>query len=269
MREMARRAKTPGWLSAAREANRASSDWLSRALGRAGALAPEELESAIASGRVRVNARVTTQPFTPVTSSSRVTVDGAPVSLERRTRVLMLHKPAGVVAEGGKDLRPRVLDVLKPLLDAEQRRYFWHAVGRLDVDTTGLLLFTNDERFVQHATSPDTHLPKRYLATVSQNATQAQLEPLREGITLDDGPARPAEAKLREKGLVELTLTEGRNHQAKRMLAAVGLPVLKLHREAVGQIRVDVEEGAMRELTPDEISDGLAFSPTSESGTAR
>lgn len=257
---VARRARTPKWLAAARESGRTGADWLSRALGRAGAVPPEEVESAIASGRVRVDGRVATKPFTPVTESSKVTVDGVPVSMARVTRVLMLHKPAGVLAEGsGRDTRPTVLDVLQPLLPQTLRGFTWLAVGRLDVDTTGLLLFTNDERFVAHATSPQTHLPKRYVASVSEKASEEQLEPLRRGVTLDDGPARPAAARLRSPGVVELTLTEGRNHQVKRMLAAVGLPVLKLHREAVGSLVCDVDEGATREVSEVEIRDALSF----------
>src|SRR5262249_38600403 len=152
------------------------------------------------------------------------------------------------VVSAGRDRRGTVFDVLLPQLTEEQARYGWHAVGRLDVDTTGLLLFTNDERFVAHATSPETHPPKRYLATVHEKVTGAMLEPRRQGVTRDDGPARPASARVREKGLVELTLTEGRNHQVKRMLAAVGLPVLALHREAVGALALDVPEGCYREL---------------------
>jgi 23S rRNA pseudouridine2605 synthase/16S rRNA pseudouridine516 synthase len=257
---MPRRVKTPRWLSAAREANRAGADWLKRALGRAGALSPKELDAAIAGGRVRVDGKVVTKPFAPVTPLSRVTVDGSPVSLQTKTRVLMLHKSAGVVAEGGsRDTRPTVFDVLRPLLDDEHQRFTWHAVGRLDVDTTGLLLFTNDERLVAHVTSPKTHLQKRYLATVNEKATEAQLEPLRQGVTLDDGLTRPAGARLRGPGLVELTLTEGRHHQVKRMLAYVKLPVLKLHREAVGTVVLDVGEGEVRELSEPEVREGLGF----------
>ena len=88
---------------------------------------------------------------------------------------------------------------------------------------------------------------------MNEKATDAQLEPLRQGITLDDGPARPAVAKLRSPGVVELTLTEGRNHQAKRMLALLGLPVLALHRDRVGTLQLDLEVGTMRELTADEV----------------
>jgi 23S rRNA pseudouridine2605 synthase/16S rRNA pseudouridine516 synthase len=255
---MPRRAKTPKWLSAAREANAAKTDWLARALGRAGALPPSELESAIAAGRVRVDGNVVDKPFAPVPEGARVTVDGKPVDISRRTRVLMLHKPAGVVS-AGRDRRGTVFDVLQGQLTGELARFSWHAVGRLDVDTTGLLLFTNDERFVAHATSPATHLPKRYLARVHEKATDAMLEPLRKGITLDDGPALPAQARVREKGLVELTLTEGRHHQVKRMLAAVGLPVLQLHREAVGRLLLDVPVGGFREVGEEEIRDALQY----------
>jgi 23S rRNA pseudouridine2605 synthase/16S rRNA pseudouridine516 synthase len=253
-----RRAKTPKWLSAAREANAAKGDWLARALGRAGALPPAEVEAAIAAGRVRINGKVVNKPFAPVPEGAQVSVDGKAVDVRRRTRVLMLHKPAGVVS-AGRDKRGTVFDVLQGQLSEELARFTWHGVGRLDVDTTGLLLFTNDERFVAHATSPATHLPKRYLARVHEKATDAMLEPLRKGITLDDGPARPAQARVREKGLVELTLTEGRHHQVKRMLAAVGLPVLQLHREAVGSLVLDVPLGTYRELREEELRVALQY----------
>ena len=258
---MARQAKTPKWLEAARVGGSAKADWLSRSLGRAGALPLPEAEAAIKAGRVRIAGKVVTQPLTPVTEATKVTLDGKAIDLKRQTRVVMLHKPAGVVTAGfdqhGKG--DTVFDVFQRALPAELRPYQWHAVGRLDRDTTGLLLFTNDERVAQHATAPSTHLPKRYLARVNEKATEKQLQPLRTGITIDDGPARPAHAKLREPGLVELTLTEGRFHQVKRMLAAVGLPVLSLHREAVGNLVVDIPVGEMRELTADEIEHSLGY----------
>ncbi len=255
---MPRPLKTPKWLEAARAANAAKGDWLARALGRAGVLNPDEINDAIAQGRVRIDGKLQNKPFAPVKNGARVTVDGQEVDLTRRTRVLMLHKPKGVVS-AGRDQRGTVFDVLNAALTPELARFNWHAVGRLDVDTTGLLLFTNDERLVGHATSPATHLPKRYLATVHAKATDAMLAPLREGVTLDDGPARPAQTKVRQSGLVELTLTEGRNHQVKRMLAAVGLPVLELHREAIGDVVLDVEVGQLRELSAEEIHAGLSY----------
>jgi pseudouridine synthase len=240
----------PKWLEAARTGNKAGGDWLARALGRVGALAPDEIDGALAAGRVRLDGKIARQPFMPVSEQSRVSVDGIEVDIRHRTRVLMLHKPAGVVT-AARD--PEGHGTVFDFIPAELQKVRWMAVGRLDRDTTGLLLFTNDERFVARATDPKTHVPKRYVAQVHSKATEAMLEPLRKGMTLDDGPARPALARVRDSGVVELTLTEGRHHQVKRMLAAVGLPVLKLHREAIGALLLDVDEGTTRELRDDEI----------------
>jgi 23S rRNA pseudouridine2605 synthase/16S rRNA pseudouridine516 synthase len=253
--------RPPRWLSAAKTQNRSPTggmDWLSRVLSRAGALPPPEVEAALAAGRVRVNSQVVRQPFAPVRKGDRIELDGRPVEVTPTRRVLMFHKPAGLVCAGHDPERiGTVFEALALCLPNALRGFGWHAVGRLDRNTTGLLLFTNDEKLVARLTSPEEHLPKRYLAKVSPKATDAQLEPLRQGITLDDGPARPALAELREPGLVALTLTEGRHHQVKRMLAAVGLPVLALHREAIGELLLDVPEGEVRELSEQEIAEGL------------
>jgi 23S rRNA pseudouridine2605 synthase/16S rRNA pseudouridine516 synthase len=145
------------------------------------------------------------------------------------------------------------------VLPPELRGYEWYAVGRLDRDTTGLLLFTNEERLVAHATSPETHVPKRYVAEVAGQPSEAALQKLREGLVLEDGPTRPAGARLLAPSRVELVLTEGRHHQVKRMLAAVGHPVRTLHREAVGEVSLDVPEGSYRFLTEIEVHEGLQF----------
>ncbi|MBK9071397.1 MAG: rRNA pseudouridine synthase [Myxococcales bacterium] len=151
--------------------------------------------------------------------------------------VLAMNKPAGVVCSrvdqhGGGT----VFEFLRPQLTPAQRRRTWHCVGRLDKQTTGLLLFTDEPAFVAHATQPETHLPKTYIADVGGDATQAKLEPLRNGITLHDGPCRPARVEALAARQVRITITEGRNHQVKHMLAAVKLPVLRLHREAIGSL---------------------------------
>src|SRR6185503_10215518 len=104
-----------------------------------------------------------------------------------------------------------------------------------------------------------SHLPKTYLAEVGSDASDRKLQPLREGIELDDGPARPAQARVIGPRTVELVLTEGRHHQVKRMLAAVGLPVTALCRKAVGTLQLDVKVGELRELTADEIDGALAY----------
>lgn len=258
------RNKPPKWLEAARARDSGEpGDWLSRALSRAGVLPLPQAEAAIREGRVRLDARVQREPLAPVTSTSRVEVDGQPVSLTWRTRVLMLHKPAGVVTHGrDPEGHGTVTDVLVAAMPNELQRFGWHTVGRLDRDTTGLLLFTNDEKFVQHATSPETHLAKRYVARVGVQVSDKKLEPLRVGVKIDDGElTRPAKAKPRGDDSVELTLFEGRFHQVKRMLNAVNLPTLALHREAVGKLELDVPERGCRELSDAEVREALGFEP--------
>jgi 23S rRNA pseudouridine2605 synthase/16S rRNA pseudouridine516 synthase len=187
-------------------------------------------------------------------------VDGQVRSLEAPLRVLMFHKPAGVIV-AGKDPEGvgTVFERLRSVLPAELQGFEWYAIGRLDRDTTGLLLFTNDERVVQHGTSPEKNLPKRYVADVAGRPSEEALSRLREGLVLEDGPTRPAGARLLAPGRVELVLTEGRHHQVKRMLAAVGHPVQALHREAVGSVVLDVPVGAWRRLSDTEVAEGLGF----------
>lgn len=244
-----------------RDDGKPSGDWVSRAMARAGVMPLREAEEAVRAGRVQLDERVVTEPLTPVADQSKLKLDGTRRSLAWHTRVLMLHKPAGVVTHGSDPQGiGTVFDVLAAALGpGPMERYGWHAVGRLDRDTTGLLLFTNDERFVAHATSPSTHLPKRYVAKVGAPVTEEKLEPLRRGIELDDGLTRPAKAKKRAADVVELVLTEGKFHQVKRMLGAVGLPTLELHREAVGELVLDVEVSTLRELTSDEITGPLGM----------
>ncbi|HYO53798.1 pseudouridine synthase [Archangium sp.] len=262
---MARKPRTPRWLEAARrreepvpEGSRA--DWLARALGRAGVMPRAEAEQAIREGRVEVDGRVERDPFAPVHAGSAVRVDGQPRALDARTRALMFHKPAGVVVHGSDpEGIGTVFERLRSVLPPELRGHEWYAVGRLDRDTTGLLLFTNEERLVAHATSPETHVPKRYVVEVAGTPSETVLQRLREGVVLEDGPTRPAGARLLAPSRVELVLTEGRHHQVKRMLAAVGHPVRTLHREAVGELSLDVPEGAYRLLTDAEVEQGLGF----------
>lgn len=237
-------------------------DWLSRVLARAGALPQKEAEEAIQAGRVSINGRTVRQPLAPVVPGAQVRLDGQPVALEPPIRVLAFHKPAELLTSTvGQHGVGTVYEVLLPQLPPELAGFTWHAVGRLDRGTTGLLLFTNDDKLVTHVTSPDTHLTKRYVATVFSEATEDKLEPLRQGVALEDGPARPAGVRLRDAHTVEVTVTEGRNHQVKRMLGAVGLPVRALHREAVGGVELDVPEGGFRLLTPSELAEGLQYTP--------
>jgi 23S rRNA pseudouridine2605 synthase/16S rRNA pseudouridine516 synthase len=225
-------------------------------------LAKAEAEQAIMAGRVSVNGKVVKQPLAPLPPGASVRVDGLPVSLEAPTRVLAFHKPAELLTSTVRQHRVgTVYEVLLPQLPPELAGYTWHAVGRLDRGTTGLLLFTNDDKLVAHVTSPETLLPKRYVATVFSEADEAKVEPLRQGVELEDGATRPAQVRVRDAHTVEVTVTEGRNHQVKRMLGAVGLPVRALHREAVGGVALDVPEGTFRLLTDKEVAEGLLYSP--------
>ena len=262
---MARRPKTPRWLQAARTRDEppvAKPDWLSRALARAGALPLKEAEAAINEGRVRVDGKKVLEPFSPLRPDSKVSLDGRSIDVVAATRVVLFHKPAGVVTS---DHDPKkvgtVFQRLGQVLPAELQNFGWHAVGRLDRDTTGLLLFTNDERFVAHATSPESRLEKRYVARVSGQVSEEKLAQLRVGLELDDGLTRPAGARLREDGRVELTLTEGKHHQVKRMLGALGMPVMALHREAIGTLILDVPEGECRLLSDEEVVTFLRYTP--------
>jgi 23S rRNA pseudouridine2605 synthase/16S rRNA pseudouridine516 synthase len=258
--------KAPRWLEAARVRDAGGAgDWLSRALARAGVMPLAEAEEAISHGRVKLDGREERQALAPVKPDSRVLVDGKDVSLSWRTRVLAFNKPAGVVTHGSDPQGiGTVFEALRSVLPPDLERYGWHAVGRLDRDTTGLLLFTNDEKFVAHATAPASHLPKRYVARVGAKVDETVIAPLRLGVQLDGGEkTRPAQARVRGEQEVELVLTEGKFHQVKRMLGVVGLPTLMLHREAVGALECDVALGQYRELSDDEVQEKLRFTPRS------
>ncbi len=255
-----RRAPPPNAPSRSRWEGKTKPDWLSRAIARAGVLPQDQAEVAIKAGRVSVNGRVVKMPLAPVPEDAVLRVDGHVVSREVETRVLAFHKPADLLTSTQRQHRVgTVYEVLLPQLPDELSGYTWHAVGRLDVDTTGLLLFTNDEQLLAHVTSPDTNLTKRYVATVVPTVEEEKVEPLRQGIELDDGMARPAKVTIRDSHTVEVTITEGRHHQVKRMLGAVGLPTRKLHREAIGGVELDVPEGTFRLLTDAEVAEGLRY----------
>lgn len=259
-----RRRKEPKWLQAAkaRDGVSDSGDFLSRALSRAGVLPPIEAERAIREGRVTVNGKVATVVVAPLEDGDRVELDGARVDVRPSTRVLAFHKPKGLVVDGrDREGIGTVFERLHALLPPELRGYGWLAVGRLDRDTTGLLFFTNDERFVAHATDPSTKLPKRYVATVSGKVSDAKLERLHSTIDLGDFESQPAKAERRGEKQVVLTLTEGKFHQVKRMLTAVGLATLELHREAVGEYVIDVPLDSLRALTDDEVTRLLGYHP--------
>jgi pseudouridine synthase len=221
-------------------------------LARAGVASRRGSDELIRAGRVRVNGEVAGLA-TFVEARDRVEVDGRPVAPEPLTYVL-LHKPTGVVTTARDPHgRPTVVGLV-----GHERRIV--PVGRLDADTTGALLLTNDGPLAHRLMHPRYEVDKVYEAQVEGSPGEEALRRLREGVELEDGRSAPAKARvLRRSGdtsLVELRLHEGRKHQVKRMLEAVGHPVRRLHRSVYAGLTVDgLAPGEWRELTPEEVAD--------------
>ena len=182
------------------------------------------------------------------------------------SRVLAYHKPAGLVVTHDDELgRETVYDRLVPKLPPALRRARWHAVGRLDKETTGLLLFTDDGAFVSFATQPSTAPPKTYEALVKGLLGEPELERLRAGVPLTGGlgTSAPCEARLLEHqkatSWITLTLREGKNREVRRMLLAIGSQVIRLARVAIGGLPLDLEEDRWRPVTPAELEGALGW----------
>jgi pseudouridine synthase len=221
-------------------------------LARAGVASRRRADELILDGRVRVNG----QPgelSTRVGSRDIVEVDGRRVEPQQLSYVL-LHKPTGVVTTARDPQgRPTVVD----LVEREARVV---PVGRLDADTTGALLLTNDGPLAHRLAHPRYGVEKAYEAEVAGVPDGRALQALRDGVELEDGRTAPARARLlrraRDSALLELTLHEGRKHQVKRMCEAVGHPVRRLHRVRYAGLGLDgLEPGEWRALSPDEVRD--------------
>jgi 23S rRNA pseudouridine2605 synthase len=215
-------------------------------LARAGIASRRRADELIKAGRVTVNGEPG-QLNTVVGAHDRVEVDGREVA-RQRLRYVLLHKPAGVVTTARDPQgRPTVVE----LVPGEPRVV---PVGRLDADTTGALLLTNDGQLAHRLAHPRYGVEKTYVAEVEGDPGEEALRRLREGVELDDGHTAPARARGLGPGRVELVLHEGRKHQVKRMLAAVGHPVVRLHRPAYAGLTLGgLEPGACRELEPSEV----------------
>ena len=215
-------------------------------LARAGVASRRGADELIKTGRVIVNGEPG-QLNTSVQSRDRVEVDGERVALQRLAYVL-LHKPAGVVTTARDPQgRPTVVG----LVPAEPRIV---PVGRLDADTTGALLLTNDGPLAHRLAHPRYGGEKVYEAEVEGEPDDEALEALRNGIELDDGATAPARVRRLGPNTIELALHEGRNRQVRRMLEAVGHPVARLHRSAYAGLTLEgLEPGRWRELEPSEV----------------
>jgi pseudouridine synthase len=227
---------------------------LERVLSKAGVGSRVEARSWIHAGRVKVNRRLIRNPDHWVDMErDRVQFDGKPLAPRERL-YLLLYKPTGYLTTY-KDPQGRatVYDLIADV------GTFLSPVGRLDLDTSGLLLMTNDNQFAERVTNPQSHVPKTYLVKASLLLSDTQLDRLRAGVELDDGPTRPAVVnRVRDSAKYthfEITLTEGRNRQVRRMVEALGARVLKLVRVRVGGIGIGkLPIGKWRLLTPSEVA---------------
>ena len=219
---------------------------LNRYLASAGVGSRRAVDELIRDARVTVNGTVA-ELGASVGEGDEVRVDGRTVSAERQAWVL-LHKPAGVITTANDPQgRPTVLDLVGSPL-----RLF--PVGRLDMDTTGALLLTNDGLLAHRLMHPRHEVDKVYVADVEGRPDATALERLRSGVELDDGPTAPAQVRELAPGRIELRIHEGRNRQVRRMCEAVGHPVVHLHRSAYAGLTVEgLAPGRWRELDPAEL----------------
>ena len=223
-------------------------DRLQKVLARAGLASRRASEELIAEGRVRVNGEVAELGRRIDPEHDLVTVDGVPVPVAPGLVHYLLNKPPGVVTTASDPQgRPVVVD----LVPAEPRVF---PVGRLDADTEGLLLLTNDGGFAHRLTHPSFGVDKEYLAEVEGDPGRAALRALREGVDLEDGRTAPARVTAVSPGVLRLVISEGRNRQVRRMCAAVGHPVRRLVRTRIGPLADRrLPPGEWRPLTPDEV----------------
>jgi pseudouridine synthase len=226
---------------------------LDRVLSKAGLGSRTDARKWIGAGRVAVNGKKIQSPDMWVdTARDRVTLDGRPL-VAKKKQYLLLYKPKGYLTTyKDPEGRATVYDLLP------EEGEWVVPVGRLDQDTTGLLILTNDTDFANYIMSPESHVPKTYLVKASMLLTDAQLDQLRDGLELADGPTRPAKvARIRDSArytFFEITITEGRNRQVRRMVEALGAKVLKLVRTAIGPVEIaGLEIGKHRTLEPAEV----------------
>jgi 23S rRNA pseudouridine2605 synthase len=217
-------------------------------LARAGFGSRRVCEDLIDDGRVSINATVAILGARADAETDRIEVDGVPVSVRSGLVYYLLNKPTGVVTTAADTHdRPTVTE----LVPAEPRVF---PVGRLDLDSEGLLLITNDGELTQRLTHPSFGVDKEYLVEVDGVPARGALRQLRDGVELDDGPTAPAKVAVVSDGVLKITIHEGRNRQVRRMCDAVGHPVRRLVRTRIGPLAERrLAPGEWRELTQDEV----------------
>lgn len=220
---------------------------LAKYLAHCGIASRRRSEELIASGRVSVGGAVVTDPARDVDERSDVTVDGEAVQPEPR-EVWVLNKPLDVVSTAREPGTRRAVTDLVP----SQRRLY--PVGRLDADSTGLILLTNDGELANRLTHPRYGVERTYRATLKRSPSERDLQRLRKGVRLEDGQTRPARVRRAGKRGIEITIREGRNRQVRRMAEAIGNEVVSLRRVGFGSLRLGrLSEGEARRLRATEV----------------
>lgn len=223
---------------------------LQKIIARAGVCSRREAEKLILNGRVTVDDKIITELGTKVDSNQKICVNGKPIEICAEKIYILLNKPRGYVSTAHDERgRPTVLD----LIDVSERVY---PVGRLDLNSEGLILLTNDGELTNLLIHPRFELEKTYRAKISGIITEEKLDKLRAGVELDDGLTAPAEIYLLDKDLVEITIHEGRNRQIRRMFAAIGCDVKRLRRIKFAGLTLDgLKVGKYRFLTAEEVAE--------------
>ena len=244
---------------------------LQKVIAHAGVASRRKAEQLILDGKVTVNDKVVRELGTKVSARDKVEVEGIPLQSEKKV-YFALHKPRGYISAVTDDKnRKTVADFFNNYVP--ERVY---PVGRLDYDTAGVLLMTNDGDFANKMMHPRGEIDKVYLARVKGIATVEALRPLGKGMVIDGYKTKPATATLvsvdkkNNSSLVRLTIHEGRYHQVKKMFEAIELPVKKLRRERFGTIDVDgLAQGEFRPLTPHEVKTLMAMANNPHHVTAK
>ena len=220
---------------------------LAKYLAHSGVASRRRAEELVAAGRVRVGVEVVLDPARDVEHESGVEVDGRPVSPEPR-EVWVLKKPAGVTSTAREPGRRRAVT---DLINSPRRLY---PVGRLDADSTGLIVLTNDGELANRLAHPRYEVHRTYRARLRRPPTDGDLRRLRKGVQLDDGPTAAARVRRISPRVIEITILEGRNRQVRRMAEALGNEVVELRRTAFGPLRLgELREGEARRLRTTEL----------------
>lgn len=230
---------------------------IQKAMANAGLMSRRKAEEAIEQQRVRIDGRLARLGDRLDVESEVLTLDGAPLPVNPALKTYLLYKPVGVVSSASDTHgRTTVVD----LIESDTRLY---PVGRLDRDSEGLILVSNDGELTHRVTHPSFEVTKTYVALLDGEPSDAQIRVLIRGVDLDDGPASAVSAKRLDsvggRALVELVMTEGRNREVRRMFESIGYGVVRLVRTGIGPIKApDLKEGQYRLLGPAEVASLLA-----------